>query len=77
MSVKSSAPQTALRHNSFNSAIIATLGCKLPNKRFNPTYAAGGFGWCLSRRSRGIRGLTWALDGQKGQPCVRGKHQVA
>jgi hypothetical protein len=32
-----------------------------PNKRFNPTYAASGFVWLLSRRSRGIRGLTWAL----------------
>ena len=33
-------------------------------KRFNPTYVAGGFGWCLARRSRGIRGLTLALGGQ-------------
>jgi hypothetical protein len=33
-------------------------------KRFNPTYAAGGFGWCLSRHSRGTRGLTWALGSE-------------
>lgn len=40
-----------------------------PNKRFNPTYAASGFGWWLSRRSRGIRGLTWAL-GRRNHWCI-------
>jgi hypothetical protein len=33
----------------------------MPNMRFNPTYAAGGFVSLLSHRLRGIRGLTWAL----------------
>ncbi len=26
-------------------------------KRFNPMFAAGGLGWWVARRSRGIRGL--------------------
>ncbi len=35
----------------------------LPNKRFNPTCAAGGLFRVVQSRPRGTRGLTWSLGG--------------
>jgi hypothetical protein len=45
----------------YRSILSCSSKTEVPNKRFNPTYAADGFARLLSRCSRGIRGLTWAL----------------